>query len=123
MQDTERPHRRRCELQLLRPQPSVFDGLNNGTFGAESGALLKIRVETSAAAAEMIEDSHLPAWSAALPQRFRQHRLPRREVLRPVENELPTAGNATVGDAEMHFTAGVEKPELHWHFGQRGYAT
>jgi hypothetical protein len=48
----------------------------------------------------MTEDSHLPAWPAALPKCFREHRLPRREVLRPLENELWTAGNATVGDAE-----------------------
>jgi hypothetical protein len=62
--------------------------------------VIKIRVETSAAAAEMTEGSHLLAGSAALPKCFRQHRLPQREVLRPLENELRTADNATVGDAE-----------------------
>ena len=41
----------------------------------------QIGVETSAAAAEMTEDSHLPTWSVALPKCFREHRLPRREAV------------------------------------------
>ena len=66
----------------------------------EPDFVIKIQVETSAAAAEMTEDSHLPAWFAALPKCFCEHRMHRREVLRPLENELRTAGNATIEDAE-----------------------
>jgi hypothetical protein len=65
----------------------------------EPDFVIKIRAETSAAAAEMTEDSHLPAWSAALPKCFvSTDCLGAR--FRPLENELRTAGNATTGDAE-----------------------
>jgi hypothetical protein len=86
---------------------------------SERDFVIKIRVETSAAAAQMTEDSDVPRWPATSPKRFRAHRMPRREVLRPVENELRTAGNATRRGHRMRFTRGVERPQLHWHFGQK----
>ena len=100
-------HRRRCELlatqtpakgvrrtQKWRLRSTIRSSIVSSKYG--------LRQSAAAAAAEMTEDSHLPALSAALPKWFREHRMPRREVLRPLENELRTAGNATVGDACSH---------------------
>jgi hypothetical protein len=73
----------------VRPPPNVLEGLEIAPSEHDPGPDFVIDNAGSdvVGGGGMTEDSHLLAWSSTLLKCFREHRMPRREAVRPFEKE------------------------------------